>query len=78
MLKAVEGYSPEVRSDFIVRRREQAARRPPRNIHDLKPSCHLCHLHRVYSAERVYRLAFLRSPVEDGIKLVGKQRGRKG
>jgi hypothetical protein len=76
--KQFEEYSPEVRSNFIVCCREQAARCPPRNIHDLEPSRHLCHLHWVHSAERMYWLAFLGGSVEDGIKLVGKQRGRKG
>jgi hypothetical protein len=76
--KQLKDYSPEVRSNFIVCCREQAARRPPRNIHDLKPSRHLRHLHWVHSAERMYRLAFLGGSVEDGIKLVGKQCGRKG
>jgi hypothetical protein len=71
-------HSPEIRSDFVVCRREQAARRPPGNIHDLKPSCHLRHLHWVDGAERMYWLAFLGSSVEHGIKLVGKQCGRKG
>jgi hypothetical protein len=76
--ETVEDYSPKVRPNFIVCCCEQAARCPPRNIHDLKPSRHLCHLHWVHSAERMYWLAFLGGSVEDGIKLVGKQCGGKG
>lgn len=74
----LKDHPPKVRSNFIVCRREQAAGCPPRNIHDLKPLCHLCHLHWVHSAERVYRLALLGGSVENGIKLVGKQCGREG
>ena len=76
--KQLKNYSPEVRPNFIVCCGEHAARCPPRNIHDLKPSRHLCHLHWVHSAERMYWLAFLGGSIEDGIKLVGKQCRRKG
>ncbi len=63
---------PKIRSHFVVGRREQAARRPPRHIHDLEPSRHLSHLHRVHSAERMHWFAFLGGPCEYRIELVGE------
>ena len=75
--KEIEDYAPEVRPHLVVCRREQAARRPPGNIHDLEPSCHLSHLHWVHSAERVNWFTFLGGSVENSIELVRKQRGRK-
>jgi hypothetical protein len=34
-IESVERYPPEIWSHFVVRRREEAARRPPGNVHDL-------------------------------------------